>query len=159
MDPAGFTSAQVARLSGVSLRQLRHWRRTGLLVPAAVTRGGHARYAFSDLVAARAIRRLMDAGIPVRRLRRCVEAIRRHLPELAQPLAALSVVATPDALLVFHAGTAFEAVSGQAWILDIAELERDLRRRLAEAGQAPWQPDLFAAEDSAGSTTEGRTAS
>ena len=122
----GFTNKQVIRITGVSERQLTYWRKTGLLSPSGTTAGGHARYSFHDLIALKAARRLLDAGVSVQRMRKMIGSLVRFLPTIERPLGEISLVATGDVVLVFHEGTAFEALSGQEWVLPVAELQRDV---------------------------------
>ena len=131
-----FRSGQVVRILGVSRRQLQYWAETGLVVPSARTGGGHHRYTFEDLVALRAAKQLIDAGVSVQRIRRSIGSLRRMLPEIGRPLSELVLVATGDLVLVLHEGTAFEAVSGQEWIFAVSHLEREVQERLGTAEAA-----------------------
>lgn len=131
-----FRSGQVVRILGVSRRQLQYWAETGLVVPSARTDGGHHRYTFGDLVALRAAKQLIDAGVSVQRIRRSIGSLRRMLPEIGRPLSELVLVATGDLVLVLHEGTAFEAVSGQEWIFAVSHLEREVQERLGPAETA-----------------------
>lgn len=142
MAKTGFSTTQAAHITGVSVRQLNYWRKTDLLKPSLQTRGGHARYQFTDLIAVRAARQLIDAGVPVQRIRKNLAALIRFLPQVDRPLAELSVLATGDTLLVFHSGSAFEALTGQEWILDIAHLQREVERQAGSRGGAV-QRDMF----------------
>jgi DNA-binding transcriptional MerR regulator len=71
----GYTSIQAARLSGCTTAQLDAWRRIGLLVPDDDDAGGP--YSFRDLVALRMVASLLDAGLPMRRIRRAVAELVR----------------------------------------------------------------------------------
>ena len=66
------------------------------------------------------------------------------LPNVRRPLSALTLVATGDVVLVLHNGAAFEAVSGQEWVFEVARFEREL---------ADWRAGSKPKEDSA---TEAR---
>lgn len=134
-----FRSGQVVRILGVSRRQLQYWAETGLVVPSARTAGGHHRYTFEDLVALRAAKQLIDAGVSVQGIRRSIGSLQRMLPEIGRPLSELVLVATGDLVLVLHEGTAFEAVSGQEWIFAVSHLEREVRERLGTAETADRQ--------------------
>jgi DNA-binding transcriptional MerR regulator len=139
-----FTRQQVTRLTGLSSRQLDYWRKTGLVRPHALTRGGHARYAFTDLVILRAARRLLDAGVSLQRIRKCLDALTRFLPAVQQPLAELSLVVTGDVVLVFHGERAFDALTGQEWVFPIAELAAEVEKMQQ---QQPAQGELFPADN------------
>ena len=129
-----FRTGQVARILGVSHRQLQYWAETGLVVPSARSGGGHCRYTFEDLVALRAAKQLIDAGISVQRIRRSIGSLQRILPAIRRPLSELVLVATGDLVLVLRDGAAFEAVSGQEWILEVSRFEREVGERLGEIG-------------------------
>ncbi|MBI5197945.1 MAG: MerR family transcriptional regulator [Nitrospirae bacterium] len=130
--PAGndlfFKGSEICSIVGLTRRQLQHWDRIGLIGPAYKTRGGHGRYTFQDLIAYKTAKKLLDAGITLQRLRRSIAELRRLLPKINRPLEELTLVATGDVVLVFYEGTAFEALSGQEWILEIGEIQRDVQR-------------------------------
>ena len=115
MTTGAFSRQQVAKLTGLSSRQLSYWRKTGLISPQTVTQGGHARYSFTDLVALRTAKRLLDANISLQRIRTCLRSLTRFLPTTDRPLAELSLVVTGDVVLVFHGQHAFDALTGQQW--------------------------------------------
>jgi DNA-binding transcriptional MerR regulator len=135
--PEPFRTSEVAQLLGVSRRQLQYWAKTDLVRPSHRTRGGHHRYAFRDLVALKAAKRLIDAGVSVQRIRTSIGALRRILPSVSQPLAELVLVATGDVVLVLRDGSAFEAVSGQEWVFEVARFQREVSAfRRAEQDRA-----------------------
>jgi DNA-binding transcriptional MerR regulator len=144
MAEHGFTNRQVVAITGVTPRQLTYWRQTGLIVPSDTTPGGHARYGFTDLIALKTAKRLIDAGVSVQRIRKAIASLVGFLPHVGRPLAELSLVATGDVVLVLHRGTAFEALTGQEWIFQVADLERDVARLRERERAAPLQGELFA---------------
>jgi DNA-binding transcriptional MerR regulator len=126
----------VLQILGVSRRQLQYWAQTGLVVPSATTPGGHGRYSFEDLVALKAAKRLIDAGVSVQRIRKSISALQKLLPTVERPLAELILVATGDVLLAFRDGAAFDAVSGQEWVFEVAQLQREVEA-WQRAGELP----------------------
>jgi DNA-binding transcriptional MerR regulator len=64
-----YTAAQTARLAGCTGSQLRYWARTGLVVPT----GDDRCYTFRDLVALRVVTSLLEAGLPLHRIRAALE--------------------------------------------------------------------------------------
>jgi DNA-binding transcriptional MerR regulator len=122
-----FPTRDVVDMLGISRRQLQYWAQTDLVRPSAATPGGHRRYVFCDLVALKATKRLLDAGVSVQRIRSSIRSLRARLPEIDQPLTELVLVATGDVVLVFHEGSAFEAVSGQEWVFEVASFARELQ--------------------------------
>ena len=144
MTPGLFSRHQVTAITGLSSRQLSYWRKTGLVVPQGYTAGGHARYSFSDLIALRTAKRLLDANISLQRIRTCLQSLTRFLPTANHPLTELSLVATGDVVLVFHGVHAFDALTGQQWVFPIAELAAEVEKMRQ---QPPEQGDLFPADD------------
>ena len=139
-----FQTRDVVQMLGISRRQLQYWSKTDLVTPSVVTPGGHSRYTFEDLVALKAAKRLIDSGVSVQKLRNSLGALRRILPTVHRPLAELVLVATGDVVLAFRDGAAFDAVSGQEWVFEVAQLQRDVDawRRSSDSPAAPRAPRL-----------------
>jgi DNA-binding transcriptional MerR regulator len=75
-----FSTAQVARLAGLTPRQLDHWDRQGFLKPSLQRARGYGstrRYSFEDVVRIRVAARLRAAGVGLSRIRRCAEVLER----------------------------------------------------------------------------------
>jgi DNA-binding transcriptional MerR regulator len=129
-----FRSRDVAQILGISRRQLQYWAQTDLVRPSLRSPGGHHRYTFQDLIALKAARRLIDAGVSVQKLRKSIQALRRILPTVKRPLAELVLVATGDIVLVVHQGAAFEAATGQEWVFEVARFQREVEAWKREPG-------------------------
>jgi len=133
-----FRTRDVVDLLKISRRQLQYWAQTGLVEPSAKSPGGHSRYSFEDLVALKAAKRLIDSGVSVQRIRASIGALRKLLPTVKRPLAELVLVATGDVVLAFREGTAFDAISGQEWVFEVAKFRREVeawRRSVATMPQ------------------------
>ena len=93
-------------------------------------------------MALKATKRLIDAGVSLQRIRASIEALRRALPEVGHPLSELVLVATGDVVLVFKDGGAFEAVSGQEWVFEVAQFQREVEawRRATSDGVQKVRP-------------------
>ncbi len=137
-----FPTGNVLRVIGVSRRQLQYWAETGLVAPSARTPGGHGRYTLADLVALKAAKQLIDAGISVQRIRSSIGALKRLLPQVRHPLSELVLVATGDVVLVLREGTAFEALSGQEWIVEVARFQREIEHVLGSDEAVASKPAL-----------------
>jgi len=142
-----YRTRDVVQILGISRRQLQYWAQTDLIAPSEKTPGGHRRYTFEDLVALKATKRLIDAGVSVQRIRSSIRALRHMLPRVERPLSELTLVATGDVVLVFHEGSAFEAVSGQEWVFEVAQLERELKA---------WRRESTSGAGAAGASGETR---
>lgn len=121
-----YRTRDVVDMLGISRRQLQYWAQTDLVAPSAKTPGGHRRYSFADLVALKATKRLIDGGVSVQRIRKSIQALRKSLPDIERPLSDLVLVTTGDVVLAFHEGAAFDAISGQEWIFEVAAFEREV---------------------------------
>ncbi len=121
-----FRTRDVVQILKISRRQLQYWSQTGLVKPSMKTPGGHSRYTFEDLVALKTAKRLIDSGVSVQRIRASMAALRRILPTVKRPLAELVLVATGDVVLAFREGTAFDAISGQEWVFEVADFQREV---------------------------------
>jgi DNA-binding transcriptional MerR regulator len=128
-----FRRGAVCKIIGITARQLQYWQKTGLIVPSRRSSGGQARYSFQDLVSCKTAKRLLEAGVPLQRIRKSVQSLQAMLPSVERPLAELTLVATGDLVLVFYQDTAFEAVSGQQWIIHVAEVESEALRWMQQS--------------------------
>lgn len=78
----GFRTSEVAKLTGLTPRQLDHWDRTGLFRPSlaqAEGRGSARFYSFLDVVQLRVVKKLLDAGLSTKKLRKCLAFLRENL--------------------------------------------------------------------------------
>lgn len=141
-----FRAGDVVEIVQISRRQLQYWAQTDLIRPSACTPGGHGRYTFEDLVAVKAAKRLIDAGISVQRVRKSIRALTDLLPTVPRPLSQLVLVATGDVVLAFKDGTAFDALSGQEWVFEVARFVREVEvwKRSARTEAAQNGPPLVA---------------
>ena len=80
-----YSFADTARILDLAPSRLRYWHRTALVTSSASI-GDQPAFGFRDLVCIRTVRELLDRGVPLRRIRRSVEAIREHIPELEGPV-------------------------------------------------------------------------
>ena len=92
-----FSTAEVARLTGLTARQLDHWDRKGFLRPSLERASGYGsarRYSFADVVRLRVAARLRASGVGLARIRRCAEALAKLAPSADLGRARLMVVGT-----------------------------------------------------------------
>jgi tetratricopeptide (TPR) repeat protein len=142
----GLSTREVADIIGVPESRVRYWAQIGLVGPTYrdVENGvpsPRPSYAFSDLVAARATRELTERGIPARRVREAIAALRAQLPSLDRPILHLRVLSDGDRLVVVG-DQPYEPLTGQR-VMDfqLEELSHKLQRLQAvpRATTAPEQ--------------------
>ena len=68
----GYRAPQVCNLVGITYRQLDYWARTGLITPSlqqATGSGSQRLYTFQDVVQLKVVKRLLDAGMSLKKIR------------------------------------------------------------------------------------------
>src|SRR5690606_8584725 len=129
-----YTAAEVARLFELPESRVRYWSQTGFITPS-VRQGARRFYTFQDLISIKGAKELLDAGLPLQRVRRSLAALRYHLPRVEAPLARLRIRSDADRILVEDGATTYEASTGQL-LLDF-DVDK-LRDRVAEVLTLPW---------------------
>lgn len=129
-----YTVADVARLFELPESRVRYWSQTGFITPS-VRQGARRFYTFRDLISIKVAKELLDAGLPLQRVRRSLDALRYHLPRVDAPLARLRIRSDADRILVEDGAATFEATTGQL-LLDF-DVDK-LRDRVAEVLTLPW---------------------
>ena len=79
MSEQGFRAPEAKRIAGITYRQLDYWTRTGLVTPSlndAHGSGTQRLYSFQDLATLRVIKKLLDTGVSLQRVRTAVEHLR-----------------------------------------------------------------------------------
>ena len=138
----GYRAPQVCKIVGITYRQLDYWARTGLLAPSlrqATGSGSQRVYAFQDIVQLRVVKRLLDAGMSLKRIRQALGILRDQLHS-DRPLTEVTLLS--DGSTIYAAQSADEVVDvfrrGQG-VFGIAvgpvqeELEGELHRLFPEA--------------------------
>jgi tetratricopeptide (TPR) repeat protein len=138
-----YSLPDAARFFGITPARLRYWERSALVRPS----GGEAdapAFGFRDLVCIKTILALLDHGVPLRRIRRTVEAVRERIPELDAPVAQLRVwIDGSDRVVVRHGDALFEPATGQM-VIDFALAPAsadDVASLRREDGEAELDPE------------------
>jgi DNA-binding transcriptional MerR regulator len=105
-----YSTSQVAEFVGLSEAVVRSCARAGLLSPKP--RGQPLRFPFRDLSVLKIVKTLTSQGVPLRRLRRQLTALKRQLPDDAS-LASVSIAATGGHVVVRDRDCQWRVDSGQ----------------------------------------------
>lgn len=103
-----FRAPQVCNLVGITYRQLDYWARTGLLKPSvrsARGSGSQRLYSFTDVVQLKVIKRLLDAGMSLKKIRQAIDILRNQLQSDLADVTLLS-----DGQTIYAAHSAEEVV-------------------------------------------------
>lgn len=107
----GFGTAEVARLLGMTPRQVRRLARAGFLRPGRGLRNAY-RFSFQDLVLLRAAKALAENAVPGKRIHRALRSLARQLPH-DRPLSELRITAMGEHIVVRDGDAAWVPESGQ----------------------------------------------
>lgn len=140
----GFRAPQVCKIVGITYRQLDYWARTDLIVPSLQTAhgsGSQRLYSFQDIVQLRVVKRLLDAGMSLKKIRQAMDLLRAQL-QSDSPLADVTLLS--DGVTIYAAHSADEVVDvfrrGQG-VFGIAigpvqaELEGEIHRLFPQDGE------------------------
>lgn len=119
----GYRAPAVCRVVGITYRQLDYWARTDLLKPSlqdAKGSGSQRLYAFNDVVQLKVIKRLLDAGMSLKKIRQAVEILRQQLRK-HQPLAEVTLLSDGQTIYAAHnADELIDVLSGGQGVFAIA---------------------------------------
>ena len=100
----GYRAPQVCGLVGITYRQLDYWARTGLIKPSiqsAQGSGTQRRYSFADIVQLKVVKRLLDAGMSLKKIRSAMEILRDQL-ESNNPLDDVTLLSNGSTIFAAH---------------------------------------------------------
>jgi len=100
----GYRAPQVCNIVGITYRQLDYWARTGLLRPSLQTAqgsGSQRLYSFGDIVQLRVVKRLLDAGMSLKKIRQAMDLLREQLRSDA-PLADVTLLSDGVSIYAAH---------------------------------------------------------
>lgn len=128
-----FTRGEIQRLIGLSESRLRTLDRAGAVSPSSRSRGRRA-YDFSDLIALRAAKSLLDQNVRLRDVTRAIALLREELPKIKSPLHELRIVSDGRRVVVQSEIGDYEPITGQMMLdLEVKELRDDVVRVLRPA--------------------------
>ncbi len=121
-----FATRDVARLIGVDPRRVRELVHAGLCRPRRLA-NRHFRFNFQDLVLLRTAQGLLEANIPVRRVRRALSELTKQLPS-DQPLTGVRIGNDGKDVVVRKGGSAWDPSNGQlVFDFDVLPLARSAK--------------------------------
>ncbi|MBK7539773.1 MAG: tetratricopeptide repeat protein [Myxococcales bacterium] len=107
-----YSIRDVARILAVQESRLRYWTQVGFVGPT-LRKGGRFYYTFADLVAVKAAKDLLAAGLPLQRVRKNLECLKKALPNDAHPASKLRVCSDGETIVALHEDIAFQPTNGQ----------------------------------------------
>ncbi|MBI4261322.1 MAG: MerR family transcriptional regulator [Actinobacteria bacterium] len=141
VDEQGYRVPEVCRLVGITYRQLDYWARTGLVVPSIREAGGSGTqrlYSFQDLLQLRIIKRWLDTGIALPKIRKAIE----HLREVEEPLFGVTLMSDGNTIYAMDSPEAVVDLlrKGQGvFAITVDSVREDLEAQIRK-GRRPKRP-------------------
>lgn len=138
-DDAGYRAPVVAKLVGITYRQLDYWARTGLVEPslrAAKGSGSQRLYNFRDIVTLKIVKRLLETGVTLQQIRTALDHLRStgvtdlsQITLMSDGASVYECRSPEDVIDLVHGGQGvFGIAVGAVW----REVESDLAQLPAE---------------------------
>ncbi|MET9593507.1 MerR family transcriptional regulator [Streptomyces sp. NPDC006516] len=129
---------EVARRTELSLRTIRHYEESGLVVPSARSRGGFRLYTEGDVARLMVIRRMKPLGFTLDEMRDLLEAVDRldagEAPDAGEPLAAGEREALLERVRAYERSAAEQVAKLRTQLARAEEFALTLRTRLERSG-------------------------
>ena len=136
-----YSVKDVARIFAVQESRLRYWMQVGFVGPT-VRKKGKFYYTFGDLVAVRAAKDLLAAGLPLQKVRKNLDSLRAALPGQPNPAAKLRICSDGETIVALENDVAFEPATRQVVMaFELPTLAGRVAEVLAE-GSAPIEAPL-----------------
>ncbi|MEE9585166.1 MAG: MerR family transcriptional regulator, partial [Candidatus Brocadiales bacterium] len=122
---ANFNTKAVCNVIGITPRQVQYWDETSFINPSIRQATGHGSsrlYSFLDLVQMRVAKALLDGGVSLQKIRKSLEFLRAHAPEVKSPLAEMRFITDGDTVFVLtkDRDRIVDALSGGQLVFSIA---------------------------------------
>ncbi len=131
-----FNSKAVSKIIGIPTRVIDYWDRTAFIKPSVSEASGYGSvrlYSFTDLIQFRVAKFLRDQGLSLQKIRKSLNYLRKHLPEVESPLTQLRFLTNGETIFVLtnKDKEIIDTLKRGQYVLAIAieELINDLRGR------------------------------
>lgn len=98
-----FNSKTVSKILGIPLRVVDYWDRTNFIKPSVHEASGYGSmrlYSFTDLIQFKVAKFLRDQGLSLQKMRKSLNYLRKHLPEIEKPLIQLRFLTDGETIFV-----------------------------------------------------------
>jgi len=111
-----FTPKEVAKLIGISYRQIQYWDKTNFIKPSYRRRGKYRLYTFADLIQLKVAKTLREQSYSIQKLRTTIKSLKTILPQVSHPFVELTFLIEGDRILVFNGDVLMNPASDTAYI-------------------------------------------
>jgi len=128
-----FSTQRAADIVGITYRQMDYWARTGLLTPSLASAegsGSRRAYSYTDLLELKVIKRLIDTGMDLKKVRIVFDYVRT---ELHQDISSASLVidGTRSAVVRTH-DELIDALQRGQGVLPLSGLQGEVNAAIVE---------------------------
>jgi len=134
-----FSSKTVSRIIDIPTRVIDYWDRTNFIKPSISEASGYGSvrlYSFTDLIQFKVAKFLRDRGLSLQKIRKSLNYLRKHLPEVEKPLAQLRFLTDGETIFVLtnKDKEIIDTLKKGQYVLAIAieELINDLRGKTSK---------------------------
>ena len=134
-----FNSKVVSKIITVPMRVIDYWDRTNFIKPSISEASGYGSvrlYSFTDLIQFRVAKFLRDQGVSLQKIRKSLNYLRKHLPEVENPLAQLRFLTDGETIFILtnKDKEIIDTLKRGQYVLTIAieELIKDLRAKTSK---------------------------
>jgi predicted RNase H-like HicB family nuclease len=134
-----YNSKAVSKIIGVAMRVIDYWDRTAFIKPSVSEASGYGSmrlYSFTDLIQFKVAKFLREQGLSLQKIRKSLNYLRKHLPEIETPLAQLRFLTDGQTIFVLtnKDKEIIDTLKKGQYVLAIAieELVRDLKGKTSE---------------------------
>ena len=138
----GYSAKLTADVVGITYRQLDYWARTELIGPSLVQAAGSGSrrlYSYDDLVRLKVIKRLLDNGIKLEKVRAIFDYIRNELGEDIS--SANLVIDGANAAIVRSHDDLIDALQRGQGVLPLSSIGREVDAAIVELHPATGERD------------------
>ncbi len=129
----GYSARLTADVVGITYRQLDYWARTDLITPSLVEAAGSGsrrKYSYDDLVRLKVIKRLLDNGIKLEKVRAIFDYVRNELGEDIS--SANLVIDGANAAIVRSQDDLIDALQRGQGVLPLSNIGREVDAAIVE---------------------------
>jgi predicted RNase H-like HicB family nuclease len=137
--PDSFNSKTVSRILGIPTRVVDYWDRTNFIKPSVHEASGYGSmrlYSFTDLIQFKVAKFLRDQGLSLQKIRKSLNYLRKHLPEIEKPLVQLRFLTDGETIFVLtnKDREIIDTLKKGQYVLSIAigELINDLKGKTSQ---------------------------
>lgn len=98
-----YNTGTVSKITGLTVRQIDYWDRAHFIKPSVQEASGTGTsrlYSFTDLVRLKVAKALKDNGVSLQKIRRSVNYLKSHWPEIDSPMAELKFLTDGESIFV-----------------------------------------------------------